>query len=143
WHEADGDVIEACDYLRYYARDAERLIQPLAMQEVLGEDNIYVREGRGVVAVIAPWNFPLAIICGMTSAALAAGNCAILKRAAQSPLIAARLVEILHEAGVPAEVAQYLPGPGSVAGQALVDHPDVSMIAFTGSKDVGLSIVRS
>jgi RHH-type proline utilization regulon transcriptional repressor/proline dehydrogenase/delta 1-pyrroline-5-carboxylate dehydrogenase len=93
--------------------------------------------------VIAPWNFPLAIICGMTSAALAAGNCAILKPAAQSSLIAARLVDILREAGVPAEVVHYLPGPGAGVGQALVDHPGVSMIAFTGSKDVGLSIVRS
>jgi RHH-type proline utilization regulon transcriptional repressor/proline dehydrogenase/delta 1-pyrroline-5-carboxylate dehydrogenase len=113
------------------------------MEAVLGEENVYQREGRGVVAVIAPWNFPLAIICGMTSAALATGNAAVLKPAAQSPLIAAKLVELLREAGVPPSVVQYLPGPGSTTGQALVDHPDVAVIAFTGSKDVGLSIVRS
>jgi RHH-type proline utilization regulon transcriptional repressor/proline dehydrogenase/delta 1-pyrroline-5-carboxylate dehydrogenase len=113
------------------------------MGSVLGEDNVYVREGRGVTAVIAPWNFPLAIITGMSSAALVAGNCAILKPAAQSPLIAARLVEILHEAGVPPEVVQYLPGPGGEVGAALVEHPGVSTIAFTGSKAVGLGILRA
>lgn len=143
WHEADGDVVEACDYLRFYASEAERLMEPIAMPPVLGEENSYVREARGVVAVIAPWNFPLAIICGMSSAALAAGNCAILKPAAQSPLIAARLVELLREAGVPTGAVQYLPGPGRTTGQALVDHPDVSMLAFTGSKGVGLSMVRA
>jgi RHH-type proline utilization regulon transcriptional repressor/proline dehydrogenase/delta 1-pyrroline-5-carboxylate dehydrogenase len=143
WHEADGDVVEAIDYLRYYAGEAERLMTPVSMDHVLGEDNIYVREGRGVVAVIAPWNFPLAIICGMSVAALAAGNCAILKPAAQSPLIAARLVDILREAGVPPPAVQYLPGPGSTVGQTLVDHRAVDMIAFTGSKDVGLGIVRA
>ena len=116
--EADGDVTEAVDYLRYYADQAERLLQPVAMNPVMGEDNVYLREARGVTAVIAPWNFPLAIITGMSSAALVAGNCAILKPAAQSPLIAARLAEILHEAGVPRDVLQYLPGPGSEVGAA-------------------------
>ncbi len=143
WHEADGDVVEACDYLRYYADEAERLLQPVPMMPVPGEDNVYVREARGVVGVIAPWNFPLAIICGMTTAALAAGNCAIVKPAAQSPLIAARLVEILREAGVPSEVVHYLPGPGGSVGQALVEHPQVEGIAFTGSKEVGLSILET
>ncbi|MPZ49472.1 MAG: aldehyde dehydrogenase family protein [Dehalococcoidia bacterium] len=143
WREADGDVIEAADYLRYYALQAERLLQPVAMDEVLGEDNVYLREARGVAAIIAPWNFPLAIICGMSSAALAAGNCVILKPAAQSPLIAARLAETLREAGVPDEVVQYLPGPGGEVGQALVEHPGVETIAFTGSKEVGLGILRA
>jgi RHH-type proline utilization regulon transcriptional repressor/proline dehydrogenase/delta 1-pyrroline-5-carboxylate dehydrogenase len=142
WREADGDVIEACDYLRYYANEAERLEQPLTMDSVLGEENVYVREARGVAAIIAPWNFPLAIIAGMSSAALAAGNAAILKPAAQSPLIAARLVETLREAGVPAGVVQYLPGPGGSVGQALVEHPAVDTIAFTGSKEVGLSLLQ-
>jgi RHH-type proline utilization regulon transcriptional repressor/proline dehydrogenase/delta 1-pyrroline-5-carboxylate dehydrogenase len=109
----------------------------------LGEDNEYRLEGRGVVAVIAPWTFPLAIICGMASGALAAGNCAILKPAAQSPIIAFKLAEALHDAGVPGAVLQYLPGPGSVVGQALVEHRDVDNIAFTGSREVGLSIVRA
>ena len=84
--------------------------------------------------MIAPWNFPLAIICGMASAALAAGNCAILKPAAQSPIVACELAKALHDAGVPGAVLQYLPGPGSVVGQALVDHPGIDNIAFTGSK---------
>jgi RHH-type proline utilization regulon transcriptional repressor/proline dehydrogenase/delta 1-pyrroline-5-carboxylate dehydrogenase len=143
WHEADGDVVEACDYLRYYADEAERLLKPLALGDVLGEDNLYVREARGITAVIAPWNFPLAIIAGMASAALATGNCAILKPAQQSPLIAARLVEVLREAGVPAEAVQYLPGAGSTVGKALVVHPGVDTIAFTGSREVGLSIIEA
>jgi RHH-type proline utilization regulon transcriptional repressor/proline dehydrogenase/delta 1-pyrroline-5-carboxylate dehydrogenase len=143
WREADGDVTEACDYLRYYAGQSERLLAPLPMNEVLGEENTYLREARGVTAVIAPWNFPLAIITGMTAAALAAGNCAVLKPAAQSPLVAARLVEILRAAGVPAGVVQYLPGPGSVVGQALVEHPLVDTIAFTGSKEVGMALIAA
>lgn len=143
WAEADGDVVEACDYLRYYAAEAERLQEPQGMGRVLGEDNLYVREPRGVAAVIAPWNFPLAIITGMTAAALATGNSAILKPAEQAPLIAGRLVEILREAGCPPEAVQYLPGRGEEAGRALVEHPGVDVIAFTGSKDVGLSIVQA
>jgi RHH-type proline utilization regulon transcriptional repressor/proline dehydrogenase/delta 1-pyrroline-5-carboxylate dehydrogenase len=143
WHEADGDVVEACDYLRYYALQAERIQQPRPLLQPLGEENTYLREPRGVTAVIAPWNFPLAIICGMASAALASGNCAIFKPAAQSPLVAARLVRLLRDAGVPPGVVQFLPGPGSEAGQALVEHPGVDTIAFTGSKEVGLGILRS
>jgi RHH-type proline utilization regulon transcriptional repressor/proline dehydrogenase/delta 1-pyrroline-5-carboxylate dehydrogenase len=143
WQEADGDVVEAIDYLNYYALQAERLSRPRSLGDVLGEDNEYRLEGRGVVAVITPWNFPLAIICGMASGALAAGNCAILKPAAQSPIIAFKLAEALHEAGVPGAVLQYLPGPGSMVGQALVDHPGIDNIAFTGSREVGLSLVRA
>ncbi|HLF72653.1 MAG TPA: aldehyde dehydrogenase family protein, partial [Dehalococcoidia bacterium] len=143
WREADGDVIEACDYLRYYALQAERLLEPVEMGDVLGEENRYLREARGVTAVIAPWNFPLAIITGMSSAALAAGNCAILKPAAQSPLIASLMVETLREAGVPEAVVQCLPGPGGEVGQTLVEHPDVTTIAFTGSKEVGLGIIQA
>jgi RHH-type transcriptional regulator, proline utilization regulon repressor / proline dehydrogenase / delta 1-pyrroline-5-carboxylate dehydrogenase len=142
WRDSDGDVTEACDYLRYYADEAERLMRPVAMSHVLGEENTYLREPKGVAALIAPWNFPLAIITGMSSAALAAGNCAILKPAAQSPLIAARLVEILREAGVPPGVVQYLPGSGGETGRALVEHSGVHIIAFTGSKEVGLGILR-
>jgi RHH-type proline utilization regulon transcriptional repressor/proline dehydrogenase/delta 1-pyrroline-5-carboxylate dehydrogenase len=143
WHEADGDVAEACDYLRYYADQAERLMRPEELGSVLGESNVYLREPRGVTAVIAPWNFPLAIITGMSSGALATGNCAILKPAEQSPLIAARLVEILRQAGVPSGAVQYLPGRGSEIGRALVEHPAVDTIAFTGSKDVGLDIIKA
>jgi RHH-type proline utilization regulon transcriptional repressor/proline dehydrogenase/delta 1-pyrroline-5-carboxylate dehydrogenase len=142
WREADSDLCEACDYLRYYAGQAESVMQPLPLGIVLGEENLYVREPRGVAAIIAPWNFPLAIITGMSAAALAAGNCAILKPAAQSPLIAARLVDILRQAGIPPEIVHYVPGSGSEAGNALVEHPDVDIIAFTGSKAVGMSIIQ-
>ncbi len=143
WREADGDVTEAVDYLRYYAREAERLAQPVPMHSPRGETNAMWREPRGVAAIIAPWNFPLAIICGMTAGALSTGNCAILKPAEQSPLIAARLVEVLRHAGVPNGVVQYLPGSGSVVGKALVEHPQVETVAFTGSKEVGLGIIES
>ena len=143
WHEADGDVTEAIDYLRYYAGEGERLSEPQLMGDILGERNEYFHEGRGVAAVIAPWNFPLAIITGMSVAALAGGNAAILKPAAQSPIVAFKLVEILHQAGVPPEVAQYLPGKGSEVGQALVQHPGVDVIAFTGSNAVGLGIIET
>ena len=143
WHEADGDVVEAIDYLNYYAVEAEHLGRPRALGDAMGEENEYRLDGRGVAAIIAPWNFPLAIICGMTSGALAAGCCAIAKPAAQSPIVAFKLVEALREAGVPDGVVHYLPGPGSKVGQALVEHAGVDNIAFTGSKEVGLGIVRA
>ena len=125
--DAFAEVEEAIDYLRYYASEAERLF------EEHGESIV----PRGVVGVIPPWNFPLAIPCGMTAAALACGNAAILKPAEQTPLIAGRLVALLHEAGVPAGALVYLPGRGEVAGAALAESPDVAMIAFTGSRAVG------
>lgn len=143
WHEADGDVCEAADYLRYYAAQAEALETPRVMGNVAGEHNDYFHEGRGVAAIIAPWNFPLAIICGMSIGALAGGNAAILKPAGESPLIACELVRILRMAGVPDGVVQYLPGPGSEVGQALVEHPGVDIIAFTGSSAVGLGIIEA
>lgn len=142
WREADADVCEAVDYLRYYAGEAERLEHGQPLIEPPGETNRYVYEGRGVAAIIAPWNFPLAIITGMSAAALAAGCAAILKPAAQSPVIASMLVRVLHEAGVPGGAVQYLPGPGSETGQALVEHPGVDVIAFTGSNAVGLRIME-
>lgn len=142
WREADADVCEAIDYLRYYAAEAERLGRGQALIEPPGETNSYHYEGRGVAAIIAPWNFPLAIITGMGSAALAAGCPAILKPAAQAPVVAAMLVRVLHEAGVPGGAVQYLPGPGSEIGQALVEHPGISVIAFTGSNAVGLRILE-
>ncbi len=143
WHEADGDVIEAIDYLRYYAAQGERLSRPQTMGGAPGEHNEYFHEGRGVAAIIAPWNFPLAIITGMSVGALAGGNAAILKPAAQSPVIAHRVVCILREAGVPPDVVQYLPGRGSEVGRALVEHPGVDIIAFTGSNAVGMGMVEA
>ena len=144
WSEADGDVCEAIDYLRYYAAQGE-LLSPHQQRagDVPGEENDYFYEGRGVTAVIAPWNFPLAIITGMSVGALAGGNPAILKPAAQSPIIAFRLVEVLREAGAPDGVVQYLPGPGGEIGSALVEHPGVANIAFTGSSAVGLGIIEA
>ena len=143
WAEADGDVIEAIDYLRYYAGCAERLGAGAEMVEVPGEDDRYLYEGRGVAVVIAPWNFPLAILCGMATAALAAGCAAILKPAEQSPIIAAKLAGLLREAGVPRGALQYVPGPGETVGEALVSHPGVDVIAFTGSNAVGLEIIKA
>jgi RHH-type proline utilization regulon transcriptional repressor/proline dehydrogenase/delta 1-pyrroline-5-carboxylate dehydrogenase len=142
WAEADGDVAEAIDHCRYNARQGARLSEPRPMLDPPGEENAYFHEGVGVAAIISPWNFPLAIPTGMTVAALAAGNAAILKPAAQSPVIAAKLVGILREAGVPPDVITYLPGPGSSVGERLVTHPEVDLIAFTGSEEVGLHIVE-
>jgi RHH-type proline utilization regulon transcriptional repressor/proline dehydrogenase/delta 1-pyrroline-5-carboxylate dehydrogenase len=143
WREADGDIVEAIDYLRYYALQAERLAGGLPLFQVPGEDSRHFYEARGVAAIIAPWNFPLAIITGMSSAALAAGCPAILKPAGQSPIIAAMLVRLLHEAGLPPEVVQYLPGPGGEVGQALAEDPGVDVIAFTGSNAVGLRLLET
>ena len=140
WREADGDVVEAIDFLRYYAAEAERLGRGLELTSVPGEENRYTYEGRGVIGVIAPWNFPLAILTGMTAAALAAGNAVVMKPAHQSPIIAGALARILYEAGVPAGVLHCLPGRGPEAGQALVEHPDVDMIAFTGGTAAGRAV---
>ncbi|MFN8637880.1 MAG: proline dehydrogenase family protein [Dehalococcoidia bacterium] len=128
--DAFAEVEEAIDYLRYYAGEAERLFD--AHGATIAP--------RGVVAVIPPWNFSLAIPCGMTVAALATGNAAILKPAEQTPLIASRLAMLLHEAGVPLDALVCLPGDGEVAGAALAAHPGVSMVAFTGSRAVGTSL---
>lgn len=143
WAEADADVAEAIDHLRYYAGQGEAMATPKLLIDLPGEHNFYFHEGRGVAAIISPWNFPLAIIAGMASAALAGGNCAILKPAAPSPIIAYKLAEILHEASVPREVAQFLPGPGREVGHTLVEHLGVDIIAFTGSSEVGLSIIEA
>jgi RHH-type proline utilization regulon transcriptional repressor/proline dehydrogenase/delta 1-pyrroline-5-carboxylate dehydrogenase len=141
WPEADGDVCEAIDFLEYYARGAVELARGRALVQVPGERNELRYVPRGVVAVISPWNFPLAIPCGMTSAALAAGNAVVLKPAEQSPAIAHQLVEALRAGGVPADAISLLPGEGD-AGAALVRHPGVHAIAFTGSLPVGREIVR-
>jgi RHH-type proline utilization regulon transcriptional repressor/proline dehydrogenase/delta 1-pyrroline-5-carboxylate dehydrogenase len=139
WREADGDVAEAIDYCEYYGHEMLRLAEP-RRHDVSGEDNEYFYEGRGVAVVIAPWNFPLAILCGMSAAALVAGNTVILKPAEQSPIIGAMWMQVLQEAGFPAGVVHFLPGLGEEIGPALVDHPDVAVIAFTGSRAVGLAI---
>jgi RHH-type proline utilization regulon transcriptional repressor/proline dehydrogenase/delta 1-pyrroline-5-carboxylate dehydrogenase len=141
WREADADVAEAIDFCEFYAREIIRLARP-RRRDVPGETNVCEHLPRGVAVVIPPWNFPLAIPCGMTTAALVAGNAVLLKPAEQSPVIAWQLVRILLEAGVPHGALAYLPGRGEEIGQALVNHPGVNLVAFTGSRDVGLRINR-
>jgi RHH-type proline utilization regulon transcriptional repressor/proline dehydrogenase/delta 1-pyrroline-5-carboxylate dehydrogenase len=142
WPEADADVCEAIDFLEYYARQGIALARRDAVRQLPGERNVMLHRPRGVVAVISPWNFPLAIPTGMVAGALAAGNAVVLKPAEQSPAAGAELVRALREAGVPAEALSLLPGAGPV-GAALVRHPGVQAIAFTGSREVGLEIVRA
>jgi RHH-type proline utilization regulon transcriptional repressor/proline dehydrogenase/delta 1-pyrroline-5-carboxylate dehydrogenase len=142
WSEADADVCEAIDHLEYYARQAIELERGPELLQLPGERNRLSYSPRGVAAVIAPWNFPLAIPAAMTGAALAAGNAAVLKPAEQSPGCALELVAALRAAGVPPAALALLPGHGE-AGAALVRHPGVHVIAFTGSAPVGLDLVEA
>ena len=142
WPEADADVCEAIDFLEYYARAAVELASGRPLLQLPGERNELRYAPRGVAAVIAPWNFPLAIPCGMTAAALATGNAVVLKPAEQSPGCALALVQALRAGGVPSAAISLLPGEGD-AGAELVRHPAVQTIAFTGSLPVGLEIVRA
>jgi predicted delta-1-pyrroline-5-carboxylate dehydrogenase group 2 len=142
WTEADADVCEAIDFLTYYGRQAVALAAGPELTQLPGERNTLHYRPRGVVAVIAPWNFPLAIATGMTAAALATGNAVCLKPAEQSPGCALAIADALLAAGVPAGALALLPGEGDV-GAALADHPDVQTIAFTGSVAVGLGLLRS
>lgn len=139
WREATGDVDEAIDFCEYYAEQAIRL-QSLAGVDVPGEENRFEYLPRGVTAVIAPWNFPLAILTGMTVAALVTGNTVVMKPAETSSVIGSLLMEVFEEVELPPGVLNFLPGRGEVVGAALVDHPDVAIIAFTGSRSVGLAI---
>lgn len=140
WREADADVCEAIDFCEYYAREALDLFRPKPQISPAGESNFLSYEPRGVVAVIAPWNFPLAILTGMTVAALVTGNPVVLKPAEQSFVIAARLMDLCREAKLPGGALQFLPGLGEEVGAHLVAHRDVAGIAFTGSMAVGLAI---
>src|SRR5207247_744460 len=140
--EADADVCEAIDFCEYYGREALRLGAGAPVLSPPGETNVYRYQPRGVGVVIAPWNFPLAIPAGMTTAALVAGDCVVLKPAEQTPAIAFRLVEILLAAGLPPGALGFLPGVGEEVGPVLVDHPATAFVAFTGSKAVGLSLVE-
>jgi RHH-type proline utilization regulon transcriptional repressor/proline dehydrogenase/delta 1-pyrroline-5-carboxylate dehydrogenase len=142
WREADADVAEAVDFCRYYARQALIELSPRPQGSLLGEVNTLSYEGRGLCAVIAPWNFPLAILCGMTTAALVAGNAVLLKPAEQASAIAFAFHQHALAAGIPSAVLAFLPGSGEVVGDALVRHRDVVQIAFTGSREVGTAILR-
>ena len=140
WVEADADVAELIDFANYYAIQMLRLAGPQEVVPYPGEENELRYIPLGVGVVIPPWNFPGAIMGGMTIAAIVAGNTVVLKPASTSPTIAAVFVNLLREVGVPNGVVNFLPGPGGAIGDALVDHPRTRFIAFTGSKDVGLRI---
>ena len=139
--QADPEVSEAIDFCRYYADEMERLDGGIHY-DVPGETNHYHYQPRGISVIISPWNFPLAIPTGMTVASLVTGNCTLLKPAESSSVIAAKLAEILIEAGIPKGVFQFVPGRGSTVGAHMVKHPDVHMITFTGSQEVGCQIYR-
>jgi RHH-type proline utilization regulon transcriptional repressor/proline dehydrogenase/delta 1-pyrroline-5-carboxylate dehydrogenase len=140
WSEADADVAEAIDFCNFYAAVMRDLGKPQRTQAVAGESNVQHWWPRGVGVIIAPWNFPLAILTGMTSAAIVAGNAVILKPSDQTPIIAAGLMRLCVEAGFPPGVVNLLTGPGGKVGAHLVAHPQIDFIAFTGSKEVGLKI---
>lgn len=140
WKEADADVIEAIDFCNYYAELAEELGSPRKTAEVIGEENYYSYRPRGLAVVIAPWNFPLAIACGMAAAALVTGNVTILKPAEQTSLIAYELAKIIVDSGM--KGFAFLPGYGEDIGAYLVNSPKTQLIAFTGSKQVGLGILQ-
>jgi 1-pyrroline-5-carboxylate dehydrogenase len=140
WAEADADTAEAIDFLEYYAGQMLRMAEPQPVTPVPGERNQMIYVPLGVGAVIPPWNFPLAIMAGMTSAALLAGNTVVLKPASQSPAIAAMWVDLMYEAGLPKHVLNFITGPGSAVGSAMVQHKLTRFVSFTGSRDVGLWI---
>lgn len=142
WKEADADVAEAIDFCNYYADEMDRLGPVRKTSDVTGEHSTYFYQPRGIAAVISPWNFPLAIACGMTVAALVAGNTVVLKPAEQTSLVAYQFVQLLLEAGIPADAIAFLPGKGEIVGEALVQSPLIHLIVFTGSRPVGLSILQ-
>jgi RHH-type proline utilization regulon transcriptional repressor/proline dehydrogenase/delta 1-pyrroline-5-carboxylate dehydrogenase len=141
WRDADADVAEAIDFCRFYAREMERLAHP-RRRNVPGEWNDYFYEARGPAVIIAPWNFPLAILTGMAMAALVAGNPIVVKPSEQSSRVGFFLMEALESAGIPPGVANFLPGEGEEVGPTLVNDSRVAVIAFTGSRAVGLSLIR-
>jgi RHH-type transcriptional regulator, proline utilization regulon repressor / proline dehydrogenase / delta 1-pyrroline-5-carboxylate dehydrogenase len=140
WAEADADVVEAIDFCEFYAEEARRLGRGRLTQDIPGEVSIETYIPRGVGAIIAPWNFPLAILCGMTVAALVTGNTVVIKPAEQSSVVGALFMQALEEAGIPPGVANLVSGTGEAVGSYLVVHPEVDFIAFTGSREVGTAI---
>ncbi|MGB0717384.1 MAG: proline dehydrogenase family protein, partial [Phycisphaerae bacterium] len=143
WREADADVTEAVDHCRFYADQIEQMDARPRLRNLPGEDNRLVYSPKGVCAVIAPWSFPLAILTGMTTAALAAGNTVVIKPAPQAAVLASKFMELLIEAGLPPGVGNLLPGRGDVVGRHLVAHGSVNLVAFTGSYEVGREIIES
>lgn len=142
WREAQGDVAEAIDFCMYYALQYEKLIEEQKTDDISGEDNFSFFEAIGPTACIAPWNFPLAILTGMTVAPLVCGNTVLIKPAEQSSATALRLAELLLKSGFPKESFAFLPGLGEEVGAQLVSHPKISIISFTGSYEVGAQILH-
>ncbi|MCL1593094.1 MAG: L-glutamate gamma-semialdehyde dehydrogenase [Actinomycetia bacterium] len=142
WAEAEADVAEAIDFCRYYAHQALRLAEPVAVASYPGEVNESWLQPIGAGVVIPPWNFPLAILVGMAIGPVAAGNTVVVKPASNTPLVGWGFMNVLEEAGIPPGVVNYLPGSGGAIGDKLVDHPHTRFINFTGSKEVGLRIAE-
>jgi RHH-type proline utilization regulon transcriptional repressor/proline dehydrogenase/delta 1-pyrroline-5-carboxylate dehydrogenase len=142
WDQAYADVTECIDFFEYYAREMIRLGEPKRLGSAPGEVNLYFYEPRGVAAVIAPWNFPLAISGGMCAAALVTGNCVVFKPSRLSSVIGHNLVEIFRQVDLPNGIFNFTPGSGDVIGDYLVEHPDISLIAFTGSVETGCHIIE-
>ena len=140
WEEADGDITEAIDFCRYYAKEMRKIAKGVKVGGIPGETSLYHYRPRGVSVVIAPWNFPLAILTGMVAASIVTGNTVVFKPAEQTPVIGAYLMKALKEAGVPSGVANFLNGFGEEIGDTLTGHIDTALICFTGSKAVGLHI---
>lgn len=140
WPEADAEAAEAIDFCEFYAREMLRLAGDRNLHPLSGERNYAEHLPLGVGIVIPPWNFPLAILAGMTAASIVAGNTVVLKPSSDTPVIAWKFFELLEQAGLPAGVVNFLPGPGAAVGDTLVSHPKTRFVAFTGSKEVGLRI---
>jgi 1-pyrroline-5-carboxylate dehydrogenase len=140
WVEADGDVAEAIDFLEFYGREMLRYAGAKTAIQLPGEKNELAYIPLGVGVVIPPWNFPLAILAGMTSAAIVTGNTVVLKPSSDSPLNGWMYVEIMEQAGVPPGVINFVAGPGEAVGDTLVLHPEIRFISFTGSKEVGIHV---
>jgi len=140
WAEADADTAEAIDFMEFYGREMIRLSEQQELTRIPDEDNELYYIPLGVGVVIPPWNFPLAIMVGMTTASIVSGNTVVLKPASTTPVIAYKFMEILIDAGVPEGVVNYIPGSGKEVGDYLVDHPLTRYISFTGSREVGLRI---
>src|SRR3981081_3060497 len=140
WAESDADFSETIDFCEFYAREALRLAKTETPVQMPGEHDSLTYIPLGIGAVIPPWNFPCAIMAGMTLASIVSGNTVILKPSSDSPTIAARFLEVLEEVGMPPGVVNFCPGSGATFGNAIVSHPKTRFIAFTGSKEVGLDI---
>src|SRR5580693_1585347 len=143
WAEADADISETIDFCEFYAREALRFAKAEPPVQMPGEHDSLTYIPLGVGAVIPPWNFPCAIMAGMTLASIVSGNTVILKPSSDSPTIAAKFIELLEEAGVPEGVVNFCPGAGASFGDAIVAHPKTRYVAFTGSREVGLHINKT